>query len=677
MDTTLKIGSTTYNFIPPILHGFWLDGWGWSLDDDAWAEFHEVSNTGLPSVACGMWVEVAVDGVVRAAGEITTVTPTFTDEGWVFAYQVRGFKYLLNKVRVTALDGTASITFNLPANDDDYLPSFAGKTVGEILDYVLTQHSTQLTALGISTDATTTAQLAALTLVPYDSVVFYGERLANAIDSVLQRHARNVVFTITAEGLVRFFDTTDLADLTLTEGVDPIEPVRFNREISDVATAVEIIGGSKVATGFVSQLQSDLTPAWTTTQKNAWSWNDFVKPQDAYDEGTIAAGDVLSPTTVRISSNNPATNWPLNFWPSRQAWIHLYSSVGSALTYTESRPISANDALTAGGTSEITLGYDLENAGSSAYDRYRIVGTYAPLGSGGFERNNVYRLFDITDPGGQIADHLVKRFPVEQPFISYSGDATALTTYPIAVAVKNGQTFPVSFKVLPATGQILFDEPVVKIFNSQSVLNTGGASVVYPDDIYVMLAYSRGPLTARYPATGFAGTAYTGPEALERVFPVVVDSWIYEGNRAQLEEYAEMLHKSMCDTVLTGTVQYRGAYQDAFEPGVRLSIDATCYTTGLETAAVPVRSFTLRYSKTGTPQVFTSTLSCSSRRNPATGDRQFVHLTQASQVGFKFDLGQGFDSTAFAANAAAIGQQAQTAPTPGSLAPAADPRRLL
>lgn len=659
MDTEITIDGDTYAFTPPVDHDFWVDGWGWDLDGDGWAEFHEMPSGSTPTYPCGKLVSITVDGTVRAAGEIVNVAPIFGEEGWVFGYRIRGFKYRLNRVPVTALDGTGYIVFNLPADDDDYIPSFAGQSVGEILDYVLTQHASQLAALGISTDATTAAQLAALTLVPLDPVRVAGERLANAIDGVLARDARNVVFCITAAGLVRFFDTTDLTDLTLTEGTDPVEPVRFSRDISDVATRVQVRGAANVFPAFVSQLGLSLTPAWTTPQKNAWSWNDFVKPNGAFDKGTIAPGGVLGPTSVRVTSSDAARTWASNFWPNGQAWIHLHSSVGSALAYTESRPVTANTALTAAGTSDITLGYDLENAGSSAFDSYELVGTYAPLGSGGFERNNVYRLFDITDPGGQIADHLVKKFPVPQPFISYSGDATSMTNYPIAVIVKNGQTFPVTFKILPATGQILFDEPVVKPLNSISVLTTGGASVAYPDDLYVLLAYSRGPLVANYPLDvgglpQYAGTGFT-VDGIERTQTIDMDSWVYAGNQAQLEAYAEMMHKSICDTILTGSVQYRGAYEDAFEPGVRLSIGATCYTTGLESAAVPIRSFSLRYNKSGSPQVFTSTLGCSSRRNPACGDRQFTHLTSQSQAAFKLELGGGFsrDQIAAIANTAA------------------------
>lgn len=653
MLTELTIDGDVYAFTTPVTHDFWVDAWGWDLDSDQWGEFHEMPSGPSPTYPLGKWASIAVDGTIRAAGQIVNVAPTFTDEGWVFGYRIRGYKWLINRdIPVTAIDGTGLIQFNLPADDDDYLPSFAGLTVGDILDYVLDQHAAQLTALGISADATTSAQLGALTLVPMDPVRVAGERLGNAIDGVLAQWARNVVFAITAEGVIRFFDTTDLDDITLTEGSDPIEPARFARDASDVSTRVQVRGGANVYAGFVNQVGLSLTPAWTTGQKNAWSWNDFIKPNGAYDEGTIAPGDVLSSTSVRVTSSDALRTWASSFWPNAQAWLHLYNSLGTGLTYTEARPVTANTALTAGGTSDLTVGYPLENAGSSAFDSYKIVGTYAPLGSGGFERNNVYRLYDITDPGGQIADHLVKKFPVPQPFMSYSGDATAMTNYPIAVIVKGGQTFPVTFKIMPATGQILFDEPVVKPINSLSVLNAGGTGVAYPDDLYVMLAYSRGPLVANYPldvvgVPQYAGTGST-VDGIERTMTIDLESWVYAGNQAQLEQYAEMMHKSVCDTILTGTVQYRGVCEAAFDPGVRLSIDAACYTTGLEAAAVPVRSFTLRYNKTGTPQAFTSLLACSSRRNPATGDRQYTHLTSASQATFKLNLGDGFSAAQLA-----------------------------
>jgi hypothetical protein len=645
MDTILTVDGDDYEFTPPVTHDFWVDGWGWDLDGDAWIEFHEQATQ--RSIKLGKAVSVSTDDgggpVVRAAGVICSCSPSFTEDGWIWGYRVRGFKYLMNRIPVTAVDGTGTQLYNLPPDDEDYLQDYAGMELGQIIDDLLTEHAAALTAIGVSTDATTTSQLAALDMVPFDSVAATG-RLANAIDGMLQRYARNYVLAVTAAGKVRLFDTTALTEITLTEGTDPFEPVRFVADVTDCATRVVVRGKGDIWPAYTSIGQGTISETWTSGMRTAWTWADFSTPRDAYDSGTIAPGGILDPVTIEVESSNVLTEWDANFWPGRFAWLHLHSSIGSGITYTESRPITANTALTAGGTSEITVGFDLDNAGGSAYDSYEIIGTYAPIGSGGFERNNVYRLFDITDPGGMVADNLVKKFPIPVSFMSYTGDATAQTNYPVAVLVKSGVTIPANFKVLPSTGQILFDEPTTKPFNSQATLNTGGTGVAKPDDIYVLLAYSRGALQAVYPPDSggpvYSGTAYT-EEELERTEYFDVDSWVYRGNQARMDAHAEMLHASICDTVYSGNVNYRGAYEDAFEPGVCLSIDGNGYTTGLESAAVPIRSFSLRYSKTGLPQLFTSQLTCSNRRNPVTGDRQYVHPTRFDQTGFKFNWNSG------------------------------------
>jgi hypothetical protein len=657
LNTDLLIAGTTYHASDRAAASVWLDSWSWDLDSDGAAEFHELAPGPAPRFHAGQSVVVRCDDsgsmLPRFTGEIVSMHPAFTEDGWTFGYRALGLKYAANQLPITAVDGTGTIAFNLDPHDEDYLPSFAGQSVGQILTYLLNQHAAALNALGIGnwTVATgppvtytlptaTSTDLTAMDLVPQEPVYAAGDRFWQTIEAVLQRHLRNYVSFIGADGTIRFFDTTALADLTVTEGTDPMEPVRFARDLTDCATRVKVRGQGRIFPAYVSTGKTTLTKAWTSTQQTAWKYTDFTQGGDSYDSGTIGATNILDPVTVRISPTSGTKTWPAHFWNNRQAWIYLHSSVGSALTYTEARPITDCTALSAGGTSDITLGFALDNASSSAYDSYEIIGTYAPLsettyiGSGGNNRNNVWRLYNVVTPGNWIEQHLVKRFPTPVSFLGYTGNATAQTLYPEAVIVKSGITWPASFKVMPATGQILFDEPVVKAINSQSVLNAGTA-VVAPDDIYCLLAYSRGALEAVYPADSggspvFAGTAYT-VEGLQRTKTVDVDSWLYQGNTSQMAAYAQMLHRSMCDTVLTGSVVYHDALNDCFTPGKRLNIAGAGYTTGLESAAVPVRSFALRYNLTGM-EAWTSRLGCSSRRNPRTGDRQYVHPTQLQQL---------------------------------------------
>jgi hypothetical protein len=647
LDVVLTIGGTSYDAPTRGQNDLMLDSWGWDYDSGNRCEFHEMAPGPTPRWHGEQAVTLMINGVQRFNGLITEVQPTFTPDGWTFGYKCEGLKYKMNRIPVTAMDGSGTMMFNLPPTERDYYtPSLAGLTVGSILSNVLIQHSAQLTAAGITTDATTNTQLAAMTLVPPEPIYVAGERLANALETVLRRWARNIVLYIDGTGLLRFYDTTAGTVLTLTEGVDPIEPIRFGRSLTDCATRVVARGRGKIFPTYVSLLKTTLQKSWTPAQETAWTYKDFSQPNDAYDKGTVVSID--SPTTVTVQSSDATKGWAANFWNGRQAWIYLHSGSGTALVYTESRPVTANAAWAAGGTAQLTLAFDLENAGINAYSTYELIGTVAGVASTDVSnRNEVWRRYHVVTPGNWIEQHLVPKFPSPVPFANYSGSSEELVLFPVASIIRGLVSWPASFKIDPKAGDIIFDEPVVKSLNSQSTLDSG-SGLTTPDDLYVLLAYSRGALTAAYPpndASGnptYGGSAFTGPENLQLTYTVDIDSWQYAGNTSQMQSYAQMIWQSMCDTVLTGNVIHKDAYTAAFDPGKVLNIAADTYITGYEAARVPIRGLSLQFHSDGAGQLYTTTLKCSTRRNPMTGDRYYVHPTRLDQAMFKMNLGGQF-----------------------------------
>lgn len=636
--TTLKIDGVTKG----PADGVTVAEWSWDLDSDAEASFYEsASDIVAPSYHGGQVVTIELGATLYFTGEISSVDPIPIGDDWTFGYRARGWKYRLNQLPVTASDGTGKLVFNLPPDDDDYIATQAGLSVGDVIDAVLTLHASALSALGISTDATTTSQLAALTLVPPEPVYLSG-RLGQAIDGVLRDWAKNVVAYYTPAGVLRLIDTTAAGTtLTLTEGTDVFEPARFKWNVEDCASRVQVRGRGKIYPFFASLLSGTLDAAWTGGQQTAWTWNDFTSPTDATDAGTV--GSVLSSTSVRITSSDAAKARAADFYSDRQAWIYLMNSAGSGITFQEARPITTHTAQTAGNSYDVTLGFPLENAGSSAYDSFRLAGRAGVLGDGSAsELVDVWRLFDVTDPGGLVADHLVKRFPAPVAFFGYYGDSEVSTYYPSAVVVSSsGATFPVSFKIVPETGQIRFDEPICRPFNTQTDLNTGGASVVAPDDLYVLLAYSRGALTATYPPDSggpvYAGTVYSAFN-MQRTAYIDVDSWLYQGDQTQFDDLAEMHWKALSDVVYEGTRRVYGCYSACLDGSALLRLDVSNpgIVTGEESLAVPIRGFSLRYHADASGgMLHSSTLRCSSKRNPTTGDRLYVHPTRLDQLVFK------------------------------------------
>jgi hypothetical protein len=626
-----------------------VSSWGWDLEGDAFLEFAELCPDGS---LVGRWngshdvsLAVVIDAVetVVFAGRISSRQPFFADQGMGYGYQALGFKYLLNQVPIVAIDGTNAMLFNVsPIESEDYIEADAGLTVGEILAAVLDQHAAALAAIGVAADSTTDGQLDALTLVPNDAVAVSGSRLGQALETVLQKWARNHVMYITPAGKLRFHDVTTGTPLALTYGDDPITYPLFTRDWKDCATRVQVVGQGRIFPAYVSLLGGELEAAWDGTQQDLWTWAAYATPGDAYVEGTVISVD--GPTSVTVEADDPDVSWVENFWNARKAWAYMVNGAGSAITYQEARPLTACSALAPGGTATLTFAFDLENAGSGAYDTFRIIGNPAALGDGGL--NDVWRLFNIVDPGGLIGGHLVSRFPTAVAFIGYNGTSSQETYFPQALVIVGGVTIPMTFKILPSTGQVLFDQPICASYTSQQDMDTGGEAVESPDDLYMLLAYSRGALTATWPpdvasVPQYEGTAYT-EDGLERTHTITMDSWVYAGNQAQMEALAEMYLDSMKDAVVTGGLLHHGMLEEALAPGILLSVSSVSGTTGYESLGVPVRGakFALIDDGRSLPQV---QLRCSNRRNPRTGDRYYAHPTSFGQAAFKMDFGPGLD----------------------------------
>jgi hypothetical protein len=99
----------------------------------------------------------------------------------------------------------------------------------------------------------------------------------------------------------------------------------------------------------------------------------------------------------------------------------------------------------------------------------------------------------------------------------------------------------------------------------------------------------------------------------------------------------------------------------ALAPPLLVNIAGTGYTTGLETAAVPVRSCTLRFlSDSSSGMLHAHDLKLDGRRDPATGDRYYVHPTRLDQLGFKLPLNSNFGDGASGQDSASGNGQAPT-----------------
>src|SRR5262249_19996568 len=126
-------------------------------------------------------------------------------------------------------------------------------------------------------------------------------------------------------------------------------------------------------------------------------------------------------------------------------------------------------------------------------------------------------------------------------------------------------------------------------------INTGALKTVYPADVLGVPQY--------------AGTA-NSLLGLTRTKTLTVRDWRDLSNFANMLLYATEWLSAYQDVVFEGAVPYFGLLSSVLAPGSSINIDAA-YTTGLETAALPITALDLEYNETGGGTSYTTTLSVS------------------------------------------------------------------
>lgn len=555
-------------------------------------------------------------------------------------YRCLGLSYAASLIAVTASDGSGTMSFNLPVTDPNYVATEAGLSVGTILSQVIAQHSSQLTAIGVATDATTTSQLAALTVVSPDPIYIAGNSLWVQIQQFLQQwYGSRYALYITPAGLVRCYDTYSLTTETITLDSDPAILASINEDTSECYTQVVLRGRDWIEPAWFSLHDGTLIGeaasggGWTSADQAAWTWADFAYPKNGYDQGTITA---LTSTVVTVQSDYASENWAVNFWSGIQGQIGVINPIITGMGgFQENRPITACSALSPGGTATITLAYALNNSG---YTRYQIVGQPGGL-------NYVWRKYLLKNT--YVAEHLVEMFNHSVPFTVGASNVSQVTT-PIGVIQFTSagitQMTQAALEVVPydgtTPGYILFKNPVVQYTSTQGQLNAGGANVVAPSDVIVMVPYSRGPLTVTSPAGGgYSGTAYTG-FGVQRVLYRDYPNWIDAGNNSNMQTLADQILLTVNNAIREGSVVYLGKYTNALPTGswpIALNVAKATGTTGYESMAAPVRTVTLEWPQEG-GSIWTTHLDFSTRRQMYSGDRLYVHPMFGS-AGFGQQLG--------------------------------------
>ena len=226
---------------------------------------------GLPDPYTGKAVTVSIGGSLVFSGEVISYVPRHEKGvGWVLAYQCVGLRSLGDHMPHTDSNtGLDRSVYNAAEDTQstDYLASRAGRTVGQIFTDVLTMtvNAQKLNAYGIGNytglpsapalPSTTVSDLSALTWIPPGPITFGGEKLLNAVESLLAQIAPTYCFRVQPDGTMRFLNLRAFTAHTLTLGTDPILPTPLARDTDGCYSQV-VVRGAPVAEMFLFSLSN-------------------------------------------------------------------------------------------------------------------------------------------------------------------------------------------------------------------------------------------------------------------------------------------------------------------------------------------------------------------------------------------------------------------------------------
>jgi hypothetical protein len=569
----------------------------------------------VPDPYLGKEAVLAIDGTAYFRGDVVSAHPDYQDGfGWVISYQCHGLRHRGDRCAYTdPATGTDSSGYNLTPEDPAYSPARAGRTVGQILADALagTDNVAALAAAGLTVGTATTADLATLTIIPPNPCYLQGERLLTAVEGFLSEWAPNYMFHIQpSDGQLRFLDTRTFTPRTFTLGVDPVSPSELSRDWSDCFPRVLVRGAPVAVMALFKLSEGGLFEAFdhdgldNATAKATWQPTDFRDPSaadQAQDTGTCTCP---STTTVTLTSSRSTTAYAADAWDQtstgKHGTINLSSTVVTGVTQFWTARVVANTAQSAaGGSFTVTIDAPLPHTN---FDKYTLSGVAAGA-------SVVWVRYQIANAA--IVPKLTNLSTYPQPFINAGGGATLTSApmgavlWPIGATGPPFNTFPLPFRYAAGDPYIYFAKPTYITASNRA-----------PSDVWALIPYWQSDnRVASPPDVGgvpqYAGTVYTA-EGRQDTLTVQLDNWRDPAAAAQVQAYADDLLDSVKNTIVEGTIAYHGLLTALLTPGVALSVTGSDYTTGWETAGLPVTECELDWPLNG-PLMHDMSVHCSNR----------------------------------------------------------------
>ena len=504
----------------------------------------------------------------------------------LITYECVGHRQLASHVQVvqSGPDETDPLPYprriyNAPTDDADaaYNSGIAagGMTVGGILNDLFDAHVSELRDEGAAPPTGNPyvgAELAGMSHIP-PKVVLDGLDFAQAVDLLTREQGPTWGVEVGTDGIWHFFDRLAQSTNTITLDVDPLSENTVRSDLRKRYTAVKIFGrrgqGEDIVPAIVGQGTDEagsaltgVTPTWNPTDEANWTRRAAA--------GNIERALVSSATSTTVTVTGKT--WETNAFAggyaifSRHSWIEKFSIVSnSADTITfvgPLPPISTGDpmAVEFGGDSDLL---------------------------------DVFRTWQITDSNLR---HVVLESTGEVDCCPYvlvihrnsNGDVTNLQT--VAVRFEGAGVF----------------RTAIPLYRSPSNGRNQGDSSVFPD--WKLVFCYRDPtassaLVARFPSTGFSGSASAAPYDVERELRVVEEEFRSQEDVSLYQLVAQEAHKLTGRVLARGRVTLQGVDYSRMTVRQTLSLDHSTDTTGWESLAAALNATSISFGRSASTEL--------------------------------------------------------------------------
>jgi hypothetical protein len=428
---------------------------------------------------------------------------------------------------------------------------------------------------------------------------------------------------------------TATAHATLSSGTVGSITVDYGGYGYSAAPTVSITGGGGSGATATATISSGVVTAITVGSAGSGytSAPTVTLTGPAFGAQIIGTCTCPNPTTVRITSADHATQFGADALDQTDSGRHgvivVWSDVITGYQQQFTARVTANTAMTPGGTSDLTIDATLP---ATTYNAFKLY-----LTGGG--ASYVFRRYKVTNT--QIAAQLANYFPYPVAYRNSDGTAATLTSTPAGTVFYSASGNPpyrqssIGISVDPTSGHVLTSKPTALVFSAD------GQTPVPVNDLEAFLPVHTGVLAAVWPPDSggtpqYQGTAYT-TLGIQRTKTITVPDWRDYSNSGNMQVFAQEYLGSVQDVVHEGSIPYFGLLSAALTLGHALNIAGHDYTTGWESLAAPIVAVQLQYRERGGGTSYVTTLSFSTRRQPYTG----AAYQRPSVTGQSFGIGEG------------------------------------